>query len=218
MTRALRRLLTRRGWSFLFSAASLAVPCVRPGDAPRHFIYFGAARARIEEPSFLAHPTLAGAQLRFTWRELEPERDRYEFGELRARLELLERHGKRLWIQVQDASFGETDLTPAYLRADSSFHGGSARKYEGEGEAARFDGWVARRWDPAVRTRYLRLLQALAREFDGRLEGVNLPETAVSFDHPSHRPVDFTDSAYAAAIRTVAADARAAFTRSCVVL
>jgi hypothetical protein len=206
----------------LLVAATLAVSCPRSTPAsrvePKHFVYFVREHDHIADPAFLAHEGIAGAQLMFTWRELEPERDRYDFTALRARLEFLERHGKRLWIQLQDVSFNERVFVPEYLLTDSAFHGGAARKYEGEPGRERFDGWVARRWDPAVRARHAKLLEALAREFDGRLEGINLPETATSFDDPARRPADFTEEAYAKGIRDMVTAARRAFTRSCVVV
>lgn len=206
----------------LLLSTALAIECQRSGaaasTAPRNFVYFALDHERIAEPSFLTNPGVAGAQLMFTWKSLEPERDQYEFGEIRERLALLARHGKRLWIQLQDVSFGPQVWVPDYLRSDSAFHGGAARKYEGEGEQARFDGWVARRWDPAVRARYIKLLESLGREFDGKIEGLNLAETAISFDNPRLRPADFTNEGYAEGIREMTTAARRAFSQSCVVV
>lgn len=208
--------------SLLLLATSVGMECQRADAAtnsePRHFVYFVREHDRIAEPSFLAHERIVGAQLMFTWKQLEPERDRYDFTELRQRLAFLERHDKRLWIQLQDVSFSENILVPDYLLTDSAFHGGVARWYEGEGGQARFGGWVARRWDPAVRARFIRLLDALGREFDGKIEGLNIPETAVSFDHPDFRPADFSNESYAEAIRETMSAARRAFRRSCVVV
>ena len=36
---------------------------------------------------------------------------------------------------------------------------------------------MARRWDPPVQERFHKLLLALGKEFDGKVEGINLPET-----------------------------------------
>jgi len=196
----------------------LAAPCGARSAAapPSNFVYFGRDHERVSETRFLTHPGITGAQLTYTWRELEPDRDRYDFAPIREQLRLLQRHGKRLFIQIQDVSFSERVLVPDYLRSDPAFHGGAARKYEGA--TGVFDGWVARRWDPAVRARFARLLDALAREFDGVIEGVSLPETAIGFESPAFHPPGFTFDAYAAGVQATMRDARRAFTRSCVIV
>ena len=100
---------------------------------PKNFIFFERQRQRIAEPAFLENDQIAGAQLKYTWRELEPERDRYELRPLLDDLAFLKRHGKQLFVQLQDVSFSEEVLVPDYLRTDPDFGGGAARKYEYEG-------------------------------------------------------------------------------------
>lgn len=205
--------------------AALALSCEAGDDLhtapPRHFIFFGHERDRIAETNFLENPQIAGAQLKYSWRELEPECDRYEFGALLADLAFLERHGKRLFVQLQDVSFSEEVPVPAYLLSDPTFSGGVARKYEyanDDESAETFDGWVARRWDPAVRTRFHHLFEALGKVVDGRIEGVNLPETAVGFGESGKRhPTGFTYEAYVEGIKATMTAARQAFPRSCVI-
>lgn len=208
--------------SVFLVVSALGAECRRAdasaGAEPSHFVFFGLDHERIVEPAFLTNDRVAGAQLTVTWKQLEPERDRYDFTEVRDRLEFLERHGKRLWLQVQDVSFADWVFVPNYLVKDTAFHGGAARKYEGKGEQARFGGWVARRWDPVVRSRYARWLDVLGREFDGRIEGINIPETSVGFDHPAFVPAGFTPGTYAEGIRDMITAARRAFPRSCVVI
>lgn len=186
---------------------------------PANYVFFNRDHDRIADSSFLANDNIAGAELTFTWRELEPERDRYDLRGIRDRLAFLQRHGKRLAVQLQDVSFSERVLVPQYLTEDSAFHGGAARKYEGEDEAhARFDGWVARRWDPAVRARFVKLLGTLGRAFDGRVEAVVFPETAIGFNLPSLRPPGFTYDGYVTAVKEITAAGRRAFPRSCVIV
>jgi len=188
---------------------------------PKNFIFFERQRQRISEPAFLENDRIAGAQLKYTWRELEPERDRYELGPLLDDLAFLERHGKRLFVQLQDASFSEEVLVPAYLRTDPDFGGGVARKYEYEGDdesKVRFDGWVARRWDPDVRTRFIKLLDVLGEAVDGRIEGLVLPETAVGFEEKGKlHAAGFTYEAYVSGVKIIMTAARKAFPRSCVI-
>jgi hypothetical protein len=151
----------------------------------RHYVFFNRERGRISEPSFTGTRAFEGAQLKYTWRELEPEKDRYDFRALREDLSFLTSKGKKLFVQLQDVSFEEKIVNvPEYLRRDPLYGGGADRDFriEGDDEARAVPaGWVARRWDPAVRERFHKLLLALGREFDGKIEGINLPETAVSF-------------------------------------
>jgi hypothetical protein len=189
-------------------------------EAPRHFIFFAHERGRISEPSFLETPEITGAQLKYSWRELEPERDRYNFRPLLDDLAFLEKHGKRLFVQLQDVSFSEEVLVPAYLRSPE-FRGGAARKYDYDGDdesKAVFGGWVARRWDPAVRARFTKLLAAMGEALDDRIEGLNLAETSIVFGESGKRhPEGFTYEGYAEAVKLTMTDARAAFPRSVVI-
>lgn len=185
---------------------------------PKNFIFFGRERQRISEPAFLGNKNIAGAQLKYTWRELEPERDRYELRPLLDDLTFLQRHGKRLFVQLQDVSFSEEVPVPDYLRTDPAFGGGVARKYEYEGDdesKAQFDGWVARRWDAAVRARFVKLLEVLGKEVDGRIEGLNLPETSVGFGESGKlHPAGFRYDSYVEAVKATGRRSRTTLRRS----
>ncbi len=205
--------------ALLLATAIPALAQTRATSEPQQVIYFGRERARIGDPAFLANPAIAGAQLRYTWRELEPDRDRYAFQPILDDIALLAAHGKHLFIQVQDVTFSETLPVPDYLRSEE-FNGGAERKWEAddrEASAARFDGWVARRWDPQVRERFARLLDTLGRAVDGRIAGINLPETAISFDKRGTQPRGYSPDEYAAGIKAVMSAARRAFPRSVVI-
>lgn len=137
----------------------------------RHYAYFNTKRERITEPWFLAATGFDGAQLKYRWPELEPTKDRYDFSSIRHDLELLRRHGKRLFVQLQDVSFHASIINaPSYLLTDTAYHGGIAGQYaRDEDSTAKPQGYVARRWDPAVRARFHKLLAALGQEFDGQI-------------------------------------------------
>jgi hypothetical protein len=170
-----------------------------------HYVFFNQDRERIHDSAFLATGAFAGAQLKYTWRELEPDRDRYDFSAIRADLDFLTSRGKRLFIQLQDATFDPATIdVPLYLRQDPRYHGGANRQYNIEGDDERHAvvaGWVARRWDPAVRARFQKLLLALGQEFDGKIEGINLPETAVEFGESGRLfPPGFTPAVYRDAV------------------
>ena len=188
-------------------------------EGPKNFIFFNRDRERISEASFLKTASIIGAQLKYTWRELEPKRDQYELGEVLADLKYLEEHGKRLFIQIQDVSFSEKANVPNYLINAPEFSGGVARQHEYKrGSEPVFDGLVARRWDPAVIARFEKLLRILGEKLDGRIEGVVLAETAVGFvDHGDLKPAGFSYDGYARGVRAIMSAARKAMPKSTII-
>src|SRR5262249_47411186 len=151
-----------------------------------HYVFFGQDREKLKEDSeFLETKVLEGAQVAYSWRQLEPLKDQYDFSAVREDLAFLTSKGKRLFIQIQDVTFSESRINvPLYLLSDPQYHGGADKQYRikanDEGQAV-VEGWMARRWDPAVQERFHKLLFALGREFDGRIEGVNFAETSAEF-------------------------------------
>ena len=117
----------------------------------QHYIFFEFDRHRIHEIGFLEHPMIEGAQLKYSWRELESGPGEYDFSSVESDLEFLEAHGKRLFVQLQDVSFVNTIVNvPDYLVEDPAFGGGADRTYYSEtddGENLVHEGWLARRWD-----------------------------------------------------------------------
>jgi hypothetical protein len=198
------------------------VPAREGVEPPRNFIYFGLDRDRISEADFLTNPGVVGAQLKYTWRELEPERDRYALERIHEDLAFLLEHGKDLFIQLQDVSMEGLDPNvPDYMLADSAFHGGAAAQYyfdDDDPEHPVLDGWVARRWDPAVRARFSLLLDTLGASFDGRIAGLNLPETSIGFGQRKLWPDDYTPAAYYEGIKKLMDSAAAAFKISPVII
>jgi hypothetical protein len=165
------------------------------------YVFFNRDRERIADPQFLETKALEGAQLKYTWRELEPRPDAYEFSAVDHDLKFLRGKGKRLFVQLQDVSFdADTVNVPRYLLADPRYGGGADKQYSIEGADephATPAGWVARRWDPTVRARFHKLLSALGKEFDGQVEGINLAETAVDFGESGKLfPKGFTPQVY----------------------
>ena len=204
-------------WVVLVAAVTGCSAAPEASSDPDHYVYFGRDRERIRKPEFLTNPGVVGAQLKYTWRELERERDRYDVDLIVSDLEYLTGHGKRLFVQVQDVSFEEAIINvPRYLLEDSAFNGGVARQYgEGDDGALVAEGWVARRWDPAVQERFARLLTALGADLDGRIAGINLPETAIWFsDSAALHPAGYSGAAYRDGIVTYMTAARRAFPTS----
>lgn len=191
----------------------------RRGSSPPLRFFFGQDREGITNATFLATKAIEGAQLKYTWRELERGKDGYDFGDIERDLAFLQSKGKKLFIQIQDASFSPQFVPiPRYLVNEPEFHGGADKQYNITGDDedhATTQGWVARRWDPAVRDRFHKLLLALGRQFDGKIEGINLPETAVDFGETGKLfPKGFTLEAYRDAVLTNMTVLKSAFPRS----
>jgi len=177
---------------------------VRP-KVIHHYVFFNRERQRISERSFLQTKAFEGAQLKYTWRELEREKDQYDFGDIEHDLTFLNSKGKKLFIQIQDISYDPSILpVPRYLLNDPQYHGGADKQYDVKGDDEQHatpEGWVARRWDPAVQERFHALLLALGNKFDGRIEGINLPETAIDFGESGRLyPKGFTPEIYRDAV------------------
>src|SRR5205807_4716582 len=174
-------------------------------EGVHHYVFFNRDREKISDAAFLNTEAFEGAQLKYTWREIEPEKDAYDFSAIRQDWRFLNSKSKKLFIQLQDSSFDPTVVNvPRYLLNDAQYHGGADRQYSIEGddeEHAVPAGWVARRWDPAVQERFHKLLFGLGKEFDGKIEGINLPETAVDFGETGRLfPPGFTRESYRDAI------------------
>jgi hypothetical protein len=182
--------------------------CVGVGAKPvHHYVFFGMDREQLKDAkSFLETPTFEGAQVAYSWRQLEQGKDNYEFSMIREDLAFLEAHGKKLWIQIQDVMFSPRwKPVPEYILRDPQYHGGVDRQYEYKGSdeanAVAVGGGVARRWDPAVRERFQKLLLALGKEFDGRVAGINCAETSADFGESGRLfPPGFTPEIYRDAI------------------
>jgi hypothetical protein len=168
----------------LWCALLIWICCIDVSAKPlHHYVFFGQDRDKIKkEPLFLETAAMEGAQVTYSWRQLEPAKDAYDFGNIREDLAFLTSKGKKLFIQIQDVTFSESRINvPRYLLQDPQYNGGADKQYQykaGHEGNATVAGWMARRWDPAVQGRFHKLLSALGKEFDGKIEGINLAETA----------------------------------------
>jgi hypothetical protein len=204
----------------LFYLGSLVAAPSASAQRIHHYTFFGQDREHIAiDTAFLNTPALEGAQVAYSWRQLEPQRDVYDFSLIRDDLAFLSARGKRLFVQLQDVSFSPTRVNvPRYLLDDQKYHGGAFKQYQipdGDETKAVHEGWMLRRWDPAVQERLHKLLSALGKEFDGRIEGINLAETS-SVVGTSGRlfPEGFTYERYRDGIITNMRALRKAFPKS----
>jgi len=170
---------------------------IKEGDGIQHFVYFARDRGSIHDHAFLQNERFAGAQIMYPWTHLERSKGDYDFSSIQDDYDYLKSKGKRLFVQLQDATFVPNFKgAPAYLEADE-YRGGFAPLLKENGE---IEGWVAKRWNPAVRERFTRLLLALGEAFDGKIEGINLQETAAGGSGESDPT--FSPESYVSAIKS----------------
>ncbi len=184
---------------------------------PENFVYTSSGDLEAAS-TIMARSDIGGAQIVYNWRSLEPEKDKYNFSQIEQDLTRLKANKKKLFIHIQDRFFEQNArYVPDYLMNDARYGGGISPQFDNPGEGKPIgSGWVAQQWDPAVRQRYQALLAALAERFDGRVYGVNLPETAIDLDEKK-LPKGFTCDNYFAGEMENLTFARKVFTKSHVV-
>ncbi|MBD0403045.1 hypothetical protein IC221_16670 [Flammeovirga sp. EKP202] len=149
----------------------LDATCPLQKDSIKHFVYFSRDRELIHNHPLLDNKRLVGAQIMYSWRQLEPKKGTYNFSIIYEDYAYLTSHGKKLFIQLQDVSFSATyKAVPDYLLTEEYDDGCIALNEE--------DGWAAKRWNRKVQNRWIQLLHALGKEFNGKIEGINFQETA----------------------------------------
>jgi hypothetical protein len=185
--------------------------------APENFLYLSDSEIE-KDQAILVRPDIGGVQIVYSWKSLEPVEGQYDFSTIERDLATTNSLRKKLFIQIQDRFFSIEDRgVPSYLLTEPKYDGGLAPQSDNPGEGrASASGWVTMQWNPAVRERFQALLKALAERFDGRVFGINLPETAADIDIKRDK-TGFSCDAYFDAEMKNLADAHAAFMKSHVV-
>jgi hypothetical protein len=169
----------------------LTATCPVTKDNIQHFVYFSRDRELIKDHPFLLHPMFKGAQIMYSWRDFEGEKGKYDFVILKEDYEYLKSRNKKLFIQIQDVTFSpKYKAVPGYLLT-SEYDGGAVMQYNDDESLG---GWVAKRWNKKVRERFSLLLQELGKEFDGKIEGINLQETAIGVRDSSFSELDYINA------------------------
>ena len=186
--------------------------CARSAGAVENYIYTSAGDFDSTK-ALLNRRDISGAQIIYPWRMLEKSEGVYDFSRVEKDLEYIQSLRKQLFVQLQDRFFSiDARRIPEYLLQDPLYGGGLVK----QGEAPDGEGWVSQQWNPYLRERYKALLEALAERFDGRIRGINLPETAIDVAHRKDHG-SFTCDKYFQATLDNMAYARKVFKRSAVV-
>ncbi|MFG5380599.1 hypothetical protein ACEWPN_05380 [Yoonia sp. R2-816] len=186
-------------------------------DSIQDFLFLGGA-AVTDYINIVQRPDIEGIQVVYSWRQLEPEKGRYDFSKIERDLAIAEAEGKLFFLQLQDRFFLPTARNvPDYLMTEPIYEGGiiQQRDNAGEGEPEG-SGWVSRQWLPSVRERHQVLVTALAEAFDGRIYGLNLPETAIELGETPQSHTFSCDGYFEGQMENLA-HARAAFETTLIV-
>jgi hypothetical protein len=183
----------------------------------QNFLYTSSGDLK-QIDSMIKRSDIEGVQVVYNWKNLEKDKGLYDFSQIEQDLRYLNGLNRNLFIQIQDRFFEpQARNIPSYLLHEPVYRGGLVPQYDNPGENRPVgSGWVAQQWNQAVQERYQQLLAALAKQFDGRVMGVNLPETAIDIDI-KHDKTGFSCDRYFEATLGNLNFARHAFRKSYVV-
>lgn len=205
---------------FIFPLVVLVTSTTFAAAQPaQNYIYFPNRDTNgwnIRENKALSDPRFSGAQIVYTWRSLEPAKDQYNFSKIKQDIAYLSSIDKKLWIQLQEKSFlPNVKNVPDYLLYDPVYNGGVLKQSmlsapERDPNKPQTDdeyGWSAKIWEEPVRERYQKLITALGKEFDGKIEGINFSESSIDIgveqpDGTTVFPNDFDPNEYVNAIKS----------------
>ncbi|QEO57068.1 hypothetical protein [Francisella marina] len=149
---------------------------------PELYLFLGGDSVK-DHLKEIDNPQVKGAQIVYSWKRLEPEEDNYDFSDIEEDYQLLKKYNKKLFIQLQDKSFEIKRIpVPEYLQS-KTYDDGVLRQTDFAGEGQPLGaGWITKQWNPKVNKRFHKLIGQLAKKYDGKIAGINLPETSIDID------------------------------------
>ncbi|SHF98758.1 hypothetical protein [Chryseobacterium sp. OV279] len=152
-------------------------------QTPQNYIYTSSGDLKNIE-KMITRKDIGGVQIVYSWRALETAKDVYDFSRIENDLNYLSGLNRKLFIQLQDRFFEpEARYVPDYILTEKEYNGGLVPQYDNPGENKPVgNGWVTQQWNPTVQQRYQKLIGELAKKFDGKIQGINLPETSIDID------------------------------------
>ncbi len=147
-------------------------------------------------------PGVKGMVMRITWRSLEVGDGVYDWRVLDGNLAAARRYGLKFIVQVGDRSFDGTNPLPRYFPSRYGLQTSNGGK---------LGGVVAKRWDPYVYGRLIRLYKAIARRYanDVGFGGIATTESATG----NFSGGDYSISKYMNALTQIVTQTEAAMPR-----
>lgn len=140
---------------------------------PGHYMVITPNKAEGGDPSllmkridkYLTEPEVKGVTVFFSWKELEPKKDVYDFSKIREILSLVEKHDKFMSFKVNDRSFGGfgCDYVYTYMPQyviDAGWNYVSAKNGEPRGKC------MPKMWEKDYMDRWIKLFSEIGKEFD----------------------------------------------------
>jgi chitodextrinase len=121
-----------------------------------------------------------GGLVRFTWEQLEPRKDAYNWEPIRTRAAQYAAQGMVLSVFVNYKSFADGSIVPAYLQT-AEYDGGIIETKPGANFAGHANGANLKLQNDKVQARFEKFLIAMAAEFDtdARIDSIHFQETSL---------------------------------------
>ena len=117
----------------------------------------------------------AGIKAQYTWAQINPKEGVYDFSKIEKDLATVKKEGKSLIIVISTTVWigknGQNYKVPKWLQTDR-FGGGVYKRTSQKGGSLLLKG------HPEVDKAWANLIRALAKQFDGRIEGISIGETS----------------------------------------
>ncbi len=106
-------------------AATVLSPSYQAQAAePKNFLFLDADDIS-DYRAMLTRRDIAGGQIIYSWNQLEPEKDKYDFLKIERDLAIVKILHKKLWVSIDDLNFSlEWKNIPNYLSQDPIYGGG----------------------------------------------------------------------------------------------
>jgi hypothetical protein len=162
-----------------------------------------------------------GVQVLYFWRFLETEEGKYDFSIIEKDLAYYTSLNKKMFIQIQDRNFSTKwgMALPKYLFNDKKYGGGMVAQWDNPGEGVQSDeqAYVPIMWNDELKKRYQALMIELAKQFDGRIYGINIEETSIDLSDIDKKATGFSSDLYFKTLIDNILHLRKVFTKSFVV-
>jgi len=155
-----------------------------------------------------------GIHKRYRWRDLEPEKNKYDFSDIHRDLKWLKSKNKRLIIHLSDTLTGmRAQMVPDYILKDAEYWGGVVPKKK---DSKRF---LTKLWVPTIIDRIVKLQMMLGASFDKdpNVELFNIEESALGIHCDKVGEYGYSHKLYLEGLKRRMAGAKAAFPNTNVV-